>query len=135
MHFQFRILVLAFVFAGCMYGDEISVSVTPISGKSYPQTSTDPEIYFEDNVTKIDRPFEQVALIEVRGARGSSTAELLSRVRQNAKGVGADAVISITLHYITRQQGEFLSQLLDPKNNQPEAYDTVSLTGIAIRYK
>ena len=135
MYWRIQILALALAFAGCMYGDQVAVSVTPISGKSYPQASHDPEVYFEDNVTKIERPFEQVALIEVRGARGSSTAELLDRVRQNAKGVGADAVISIKLHYISRQQGELLGQLLDPKNNQPEAYDTVSLTGIAIRFK
>jgi hypothetical protein len=135
MHWRILFLALAIAFVGCMYGDQVAVSVTQISGNSYPQTTSDPEIYFEDNITKIARPFEQVALIEVRGARGSSTAELLGRVRQNAKGLGADAVISIKLHYISRQQGELLGQLLDPKNNQPEAYDTVALTGIAIRYK
>ena len=119
-------------FGGCFYGYDITTNATAISGTSYPASTIMPEIYFEDNIFLIDKVYEQLAFIEVTGAKYSPTQELLEEMKKKAASLGADAVIGIQQHYIVRDRGEVFLVLIG--EDEPEAYDTRNLTGIAIKY-
>ena len=42
--------------------------------------------------------------------------------------------IHLQHHYISRESGELLSEILNPEVNSPNVYDTRAVTGIAIKY-
>lgn len=94
-----------------------------------------PEIYFEDPNVKVTKPYEQLAFIEVKGVAYSSSEALLHEMKKKGSTIGADAIINIKQHYITRERGEFASEILDRDKNKPEEYSTISLTGLAVKYK
>ncbi len=123
------------IIVGCTYGYDTMIRVTPISGNSYSAKTVDPEIYFEDPNLKISKPYEQISFIEVQGAAYARTDDLLKEMKLNAAKVGADAVINVKQNYITRERGVITIPSSNQPENKPEKYSTISLTGIAIKYK
>ena len=123
------IFALCLIITGCSYGYNIATDVTPITKKAYPPSNIDSvDVSFEDNNAKISRPYEQIAMIKVIGGYNSSISELLSEMKRKAAGFGADAVINVQQQNIVREKAMFA---LEVANN----YNTISLTGIAIKYK
>lgn len=130
------ISALALLFlTGCMYGYQVSTNVTRISENKYEQTNKLPEIYFDDNNLQLGEPYIQLALIEIQGAYGSNASQLLSQLKLEGAKVGADAIINVKQHYISRESGELISELLNPDLNTSNIYNTISITGIAIKFE
>jgi hypothetical protein len=121
--------------SGCMYGYEINTSVTKISPKTFEQANKLPEIYFDDNNMLLAEPYEQLAFIEVQGTYGSKASHLVAQLKSEGAKVGADAIINIRQHYISRESGELISEILNPDINHSYIYNTISVTGIAIKFK
>jgi len=119
---------------GCTYGYEITSSITKISENQYEISAVLPEIYFDDNNLQLTEPYDQIAFIEIQGRYGSRTSELIDQIRIEGAKVGADAIIHIQHHYISRESGELLSELLNPEVNSSNVYNTRAMTGIAIKY-
>lgn len=121
--------------AGCMYGYEINTSVTRISSKPYELANKLPEIYFDDNNMQLAEPYEQLAFIEIQGTYGTKASQLVAQLKFEGAKVGADAIINIRQHYISRESGELISEILNPDVNHSNIYNTISITGIAIKFK
>lgn len=128
------VLFFFILLAGCMYGNEISTSATMVSSTKYPPSSV-VEVFFDDNGVHDYGMYSQLAFIEVKGEKWSAMSQLLEEMKKKAASIGADAVIGIKQHYITRERGEILAEILNPSDNKPENYSTIALTGIAIKYE
>lgn len=130
------ISVIAFLFlSGCMYGYEVSTNIIRISQHNFEQAKKLPEIYFDDNNMQLAEPYEQLVFIEVQGTYGSKASQLVALLKFEGSKVGADAIINIRQHYISRESDELISEILNPDVNYPNIYNTISITGIAIKLK
>ena len=117
----------------CTYGNSPLVSVTPISPYEFESRVVRPELFFGQKAP--ERAYDQIALVEVTGARASSTAELADMMRARAHGLGADAVVEVTTLYRDRETGDLLLTFLGDEDEGTESYAATVLRGIAVRYR
>ncbi|MGE5316175.1 MAG: hypothetical protein ACM3Q4_15885 [Acidobacteriota bacterium] len=128
-------LFLAILLAGCTYGYDSEVNVTRSTSRTYGESAYFPEVFFDDAQASLTKPYEQLGLIEVKGASDATGEVLLHALKSKGAVMGADAIVNVRQHYISRERGERISELLSPRQNKPEMYETIALTGVAIRYK
>ena len=132
-------LTLAALCGGC-YGFGVDANITPLHGGSYSAHSRAVKILFG---TPARAPHVQLAHIEVVGTAGMSTAELMSKMEQEAQDVGADAVVAASQDYRTREAGNVLLDILmvagcvasrGPCHIQDTRYEAPVLRGVAVKY-
>lgn len=122
------LLAVVFVPMGCFYGYDTDVSLTRVTAARYPPSSS-VKVYFRPPAK--DEHCAPIALLSVSSSRFQDTSDIVRVLLERAKGVGADAVFSVTLGATTRTQGELLSEL-DP-DNKPTVYSSHVVTGLAAR--
>ena len=81
-------LGVTLLLAACVTVSTHVVQLDP--ARTYPPTQN-VEVLLE----KPQRPFVEIALLESRGAVGTTEAELLNDARDKAKSVGADAIVRV----------------------------------------
>jgi hypothetical protein len=82
------VLALGLLLAGC-------ASVTTRVVELKPAQRHAPTEHVEILFAKPERPHEEIALIETRGQIGASEAELLEQAREQARAVGAHALVKL----------------------------------------
>lgn len=118
----------------CSLADNVRPTITMISNDYYAPNDNDIQLFFDD--IKPDKKFKQIAYIEVIGERFSSTYFLLNKIKSEAQGVGADAVVNLNKYYITREQAGLIELIdaLSDDDYEPDEYNAPSMKGIAVKY-
>jgi hypothetical protein len=124
------LLAIAVSSSGCLYyGYGTEVSVTPLTDTAFPPTSS-VELHFRA-LTK-DDTCTPVALIEVAGSNGETTAAGMATLKERAAHLGADAIFSVTASRAARTRGDAMAEALNP-DNDPDVYSSRVVSGIAVR--
>lgn len=130
------ILLLALTLSGCSFGYNSYVSATMITNDTYPPSTNNTEVIFEDK--PIHREYDQIAYLEAISHESSRLPELLSLLKDKAKSIGADAVIFIKKRRQTRSSRDLIIDTMSLATGDRidnDEYEAPVLTGIAIRYK
>lgn len=128
--------LVAVLVAGCAYGNESYVKTTPINEMKLPPTEGEVELIFSDKVPT--RKYTEVALLEAVGKELAENAELMNLLKQRAKQLGADAVISIKLGHKEETSGEIGMEMVSMAAGRvPDKYKYQApvMTGVAIKYE
>ncbi|WP_428268530.1 hypothetical protein [Haliangium sp.] len=117
----------------------MKTDTTFVSAQRFPAAVDEPRVFF-DGTPLPEAEYTQLAFIEVTGRDGSSTGELLQRLTDRAKAIGADAVIGVRKGHRTRTR-EYVSvaDIVPPSadhdpDEDKEEYEASVLTGVAVRY-
>ncbi len=128
-------VVIAILCHGCHYGYDIQSEVTRIQNTRFEPNRGFIEVYFGETLP--EQKYEQIAFLEIVGEKYSTTDSLLTRMKEEAGKIGADAVIFIKKYHKNRERGDLIADALNIGNekHEIEAYDAPLLMGVAVRYR
>ena len=132
MNTKLLMLILIFASVGCTYGYESYVRATMFTRERLVPTDAEIEVHFEGQ--PVARAFRQIAYLEATGKEDARTSDLVKLLKDKARALGADAVISVKKGSRARERGDIITDLIERGDADNYRYEAPVLSGLAVKY-